>query len=184
VCFALIKFAELILLIRTILSRIIKELRGVLLGERNRFLLRIYRQQETKVTFVNRSELIARPFVPSAQFSPFVPSRHSRGTSFRRPSPTCLSVRRDLSLSLSLSLSPFFGNAPGPRPIPDITVSLLFFASADSLFFMAAKEIAVLPRQRSVGAFAMYTRDFIANGPAACVYLYLPSPVIFSIIIE
>jgi hypothetical protein len=159
---------------RAILSRIIKDVREVLLGERDRFLLRIYRQQETKVTFVNRSELIARPFVPSAQFSPFVLSRHSRGTSFRHSSPTCPS--EEVSLSSSL------GNAS--RPIPDITVSLLFFAFADSLFFMAVKEIAVLPRRCTVGAFAIYMRDFIMSSPAARVYLYLLSLVIFSIIVE
>lgn len=50
---------------------------NVSLEEKDRFLFPIYRKQETKVTFVNRSELIARPFVPSAQFSSFVPCCHS-----------------------------------------------------------------------------------------------------------
>lgn len=68
---------------RTIFLQIMKNvICNLSLEKKDRFLFPIYRKQETKVTFVNRSELIARPFVPSVQFSSFVPFCHSRGTSF------------------------------------------------------------------------------------------------------
>lgn len=79
------------------------------LEEKDRFLFHIYRKQETKVTFVNRRELIARPFVPSAQFSSFMSFCHSRGTSFRPPSFTnslCAQNPFSPSLEFSLTLGP------------------------------------------------------------------------------
>lgn len=123
---------------------------NVLLEEKDRFFSPIYRKQETKVTFVNHSELIARPFVPSAQFSSFVPFCHSRGTS---------SFFYQFSLCIGSFLS-FARVLSSSRSTPDITVSLLFFASEGSLFSMVAKETAVLLWERNVGTFAKHTDHF------------------------
>jgi len=105
-------------------------------------------KQKTKVTFVNRSKLIARPFVPSAQFSSFVPFCHSRGTSFYRPSSTNF---------LTESFLFFARDFPSSQSTPDITVSLLFFASAGSLFSTVAKEMAVLLQENATSALLRCT---------------------------
>lgn len=139
---------------RTIFLQIMKNvICNLSLEKKDRFLFPIYRKQETKVTFVNRSELIARPFVPSAQFSSFVPFCHSRGTSFAP------SFFHQFSPCAGYLLS-LVQDFPSSRSTPDITVSLLFFASAGSLFSTVAKETAVFLRERNVDTFAIHTDHF------------------------